>query len=216
MGFPTFLVLLILFILVFRHNLAKQSKMANVASTHFWKKQETSLVVRKQEISSEYYLHPTLNFTEMPTSLRKDKNYFDTYTQKEALYKCQERLVELSQKPMVNLSHLDNADIRLTFGTANFTHILSYEENYHLYIRNLHVMGRFLYENKDFDLSRVYLEEGLKVKTDISGHLTLLADLYVELRLYENLEALLEYARQIDSPMGGKTVHYIERKLLPY
>lgn len=174
----------------------------------FWHKEETSLVVRKRALTQEDYVHPQLT-----EDTKKTDEFFETI-QAPSLLRQQHLVYELLHKPMVNFQNLDNADIRLQFGTATLTAIEAYEENYTLYIKTLFVLGKGLYEAECFDEAKVYLEEGIHMGTDIKAHYMLLADLYLMNNDQNSLASLYEHAKDLQSLTKNALLSDLE-KLMP-
>lgn len=219
MTFPILFVWFLIGIFIFRHHLRKNSKTEDAAHEAFWKKEASSLVVRKRDLDPKDYIKTSLS-----SNLLMDQDFFDRIQAPE-LYRQQKYLYDLSQKPMVNFQNLDNADVRLQFGTATITIIEAYENNYIQYIKTLHTLAQGLLAVDQEDLARQYLEEGIAVGTDIKGNYTLLATIYKKHQQQDPITNLYNIAKdlktltktqllkELDQIMNDEDTH---QKPLPY
>jgi len=219
MAFPILFVWFIIGIFIFRHHLSKGSKIENAAHDAFWKKEASSLVVRKRALDPTDYIHTSLS-----TKLIMDQAFFNQIQAPE-LYRQQKYLFDLSQKPMVNFLNLDNAEVRLQFGTATITTIETYENNYIQYIKTLHTLAKGLMAVDQEDLARQYLEEGLAVGTDIKANYILLATIYKRHQQEDAISNLYEIAKNLNTLTKTQLLKeldqirlskYTDQKPLPY
>ena len=95
-----------------------------------------------------------------------------------SLYLIQEKCIELSKSPMMNVGNLLNSEIRLQFGTANLPLVQSYEENYHQFLQLLFQLGEGYYKLNEYDDSIQVLKVGMELGTDLSKHYILLGTIY--------------------------------------
>lgn len=193
MSFPVMFIWFLIAIFIFRHHMKKNSKATDEAHKKFWDKEEASLVVRKKDLEEKDFLHPALD-----PSLQREEDYFKALDDP-SLFRQQTFLFTLLDKNMVNFAHISNTDLRLQYGTANLTIIEAYEDNYNNYIRTLYRLAKGLYEKGETELAQTYLEEGIRIGTDISGHFMLLAKIYKAQGNMEAIETLLDNAHHLES-----------------
>lgn len=205
MAFPIFFVWFLIAIFIFRHHLRKNSKIEDAAHDAFWKKEASSLVIRKRNLDPDDYIHPSLS-----SDTLMDQAFFN-HIQAPDLYRKQKYLFELSQKPMVNFQSLDNADIRLKYGTATITAIEAYENNYIQYIKTLHTLAQGLIAVDQEDLARLYLEEGIAVGSDIRGNYTLLATLYKKHQQLDAIDNLYKIAENLNTLTKSKLLKELDQ-----
>lgn len=205
MAFPILFVWFIIGIFIFRHHLKKGSKKEDAAHDAFWKKEASSLVVRKRDLDPSDYIQTSLS-----SKLKMDSAFFDKI-QAPDLYRQQKYVFDLSQKPMVNFQDLDNADVRLQFGTATITTIEAYENNYVQYIKTLHTLAKGLIDAGQEDLARQYLEEGLAVGTDIKGNYILLATIYKRHQQEDAIAHLYEIAKNLNTLTKTKLLEELDQ-----
>ncbi|MDF1616488.1 hypothetical protein [Petrocella sp. FN5] len=205
MAFPILFVWFLIGIFIFRHHLRKNSKIEDAAHDAFWKKEASSLVVRKRDLEPNDYIQTSLSEKYM-----KDQTFFDGI-QAPDLYRQQMYLFDLSQKPMVNFQNLDNADVRLQFGTATITAVEAYENNYVQYIKTLFLLAKGLIAVGQEDLAKHYLEEGIAVDTDIRGNYTLLATIYKQHQQEKALTNLYERAMNLNTLTKNQLIKELDQ-----
>lgn len=193
MHIPVIFIWFIIAILLYHHHLRKRFKVDDDINKAFWEKEASSLVVRKKNIDEAHYLHPQLS-----KQIIKDQAFFDGINQSD-LYYHQTFLFDHLDATMVNFQNLTNSDIRLQFGTANITLIETYEENYTLFIKSLYSLGKGLIEAKEDALALIYLEEGIRLGTDIRAHFILIATLYHKQHNSKAINQLYEQAKTLQS-----------------
>ena len=192
-SFPVVFVWFLIAIFIFRHHMRKDTKAQDDVSNAFWKKEESSLIVRKKELSPEDYLHPSLTEADL-----KDPAFYDQLGLQE-LYRQELYLKELLNTKMVNFQHVTNTDLRLMYGTAMIRVIEGYEENWNAYINTLYLMGKKLIETDAHLYAAKLLEEGINIGSDNRPHFLLLAKYYKDQGNTLALEALIDKAKDLES-----------------
>ncbi len=193
MAFPVVFLWFVLAILIFRHHLRKNSKAQDEVTRAFWKKEESSLIVRKKSLDPEDYIHPSLTVDDF-----KGEDYYQGIGNVQ-LYRHETYLLDLLPLDMVNFSHMTNTDLRINFGTAMLTVIEKNENNYTAYINTLFKLAKGVFESGDLDYACQLLEEGIKVGTDNRQHILLLAELYLKQNRREAFDNLYQLAEQNES-----------------
>ncbi|PKM67216.1 MAG: hypothetical protein CVU95_07905 [Firmicutes bacterium HGW-Firmicutes-2] len=205
MAFPIFFVWFLIGLFIFRHHLRKNTKIDDAIHNAFWKKEASSLVVRKRNLDPKDYIQPSLS-----SDVLMDQAFFNRIEAPD-LYRQQKYLMELSQKPMVNFQGLDNADVRLKYGTATITAIETYENNFIQYIKTLHNLAQGLMAVGQEDLARLYLEEGIAVGSDIRGNFTLLATIYKKHQQQDAINHLYEIAKDLNTLTKNKLLTELDQ-----
>ena len=205
MAFPIVFVWFLIGIFIFRHHLRKSSKAQEEVTAAFWKKEEESLVVRKKELVEDDYIHPGLTEDDL-----KDEAYYKSMDAQN-LYRYVTYLKEVMAKPMVNFEHTSNADLRLSYGTANLTIIEAYEENYNAYIATLFKLGKGLHEAGDDSLAITLLNEGIRCGTDNRQHYLLLAQIHKAANDDQAINALYQKAEGLHSLTKGALLKALDQ-----
>lgn len=190
---PLLYIWTIIAFFVFHHHLRKNAKAQEDVTKAFWKKEESSLVVRKKELVDEDFIHPSLTGDQL-----KGEDWYKTQDQS-ALFRYEQHLKELLDKPMVNFQHMSNTDLRLNFGTANLTVVREYEENWNGYLTNLFTLGKKLFESGETDYSIQLLEEGIEMGTDNRYHFLLLGQHYKATKNHQAFDDLVVRAQSLES-----------------
>jgi tetratricopeptide (TPR) repeat protein len=204
MGIPVIFLSFLVFIIIYRIQLAKLDKDQNAINKLFWEREESSLFVRKKEIKPYELILP--NVDSIPTYSQSE---YEAMGNKD-LFNIQEKCITYSHTKMLNTSHLLNSEVRLKYGSANIDTVEDYEENYHQYIKLLYQLGKGFFELNRLEDAILLLEEGLHVNTEISDHLILLGKLYKTTNQKEKFTALFNYANTINSLTKNKILHELE------
>lgn len=192
-SFPVVFIWFLIAIFIFRHHMRKNTKAQEQVTHAFWKKEESSLVVRKKDLSPEDYLHPTIRDEDL-----KDETFYLDLGMPE-IYRQELYLKELLSTKMVNFQHITNTDLRLMYGTAMIKVIEGYEDNWNAYINTLYLIGNKLIDTKAHLYGAKLLEEGLTIGTDNRAHFLLLAKYYKEQGKTQALEQLIVKATHLQS-----------------
>lgn len=203
---PSFFILFLTFVFLWVYNSKKRQKIHDAERQAFWKREEESLIVRKKEIPSELYFKPDISQLEFPIYK------LDIAAQQKA-GKLKQQLENSVNLPMLSLSELTNTDIRFNFGTANQPFITQAEENYQAFLGFLYDYALLAKEQSLIEEAIASLEEAIRLKSDISKHYMLLADLYMETSNPYGVKKLLILAEDLTSPSKPKIVEYLNRLL---
>lgn len=114
---------------------------------------------------------------------------------------------------IVNLSSYTNTDLKLKYGVANLTLLTEYDQNFTTLCRCLYELSKRLYDLKDIETAKAYLEYGIKCKTDLKLHYTLLADIYEENLQYKEIVSLISHAKSINSALKTSLISDLEKRL---
>lgn len=177
---PVFFLCFIVFIIWMHVKSKEESKNKSTWDAAFWARERESNFVRKKNIDHLDYLQ-----------VSEDKLPFcDTAEGRER--ELQEKVKQLLSKKMLDLSGMTNTDIKLEYGTANFTLLSEYDQNFSIFIRELGIWGCYLYENtKDSERACQILEYALSLGSDISSTWLTLAHIYLERDELDKIQELI-------------------------
>lgn len=177
---PVFFLCFIVFIIWIRVKSKAESKNKSTWDAAFWARERESNFVRKKNIDDLDYLQ--ISEDQLP--------FHENAEGKER--ELQEKVRQLLSKKMINLSDMTNTDIKLKYGTANFTLLSEYDQNFSVFIRQLGIWGCYLYENTDdIDRARQLLEFALSLGSDISSTWLTLAHIYLDQDELEKIQELI-------------------------
>jgi hypothetical protein len=154
----------------------------------YWSKEYRSNFSRKKDISQlEYIQIDPEELPFVPDAEGEEKER-------------QEQIQKIMSKKMLNLSGMTNADLKLTYGTANFSELSVYDQNYIVFLRNLNLWGCYLYKNKPEDLQRAkqIFEFAIAHGSDITATYLTLADIYRQEGDLAKIQELLQYVQNSD------------------
>lgn len=114
---------------------------------------------------------------------------------------------------IANLSSYTNTELKLKYGVANLTLLTEYDQNFTTLCRCLYEISKRLYDLKDIEKAKAYLEYGIKCKTDLKLHYTLLADIYEENLQYKEIVSLISSAKTVNSALKTSLIKDLEERL---
>lgn len=194
---PLILGLFLLFILLYaiaRNQITRKEKETEEA---FWEKERRANHTPKKDISNLAYI--TIPLDSFPLGKH----------QTEGILELESVLTQLSEKKIFSCNGMTNTELKLEYGTANFTFLSECDEHYTQLIRTLMDYAKLLTAEHHTEDAITVLEYGLSIRSDISENYTLLATLYSEKGEKHRIRSLIEIAGALTSPNAES----IQRKL---
>lgn len=208
MKFP-FLASCIIFVLVLKHAINRNSKLHRKEEESFWEKESAANSVRKQSLTSlEYISFSSEQFS--PETLLGEKTYPQFIEENPRALEIQERFHFLSEQKIVNLSQFTNTDLKLTYGVGNLMTLTEYDGNYNELITLLQEYAQLLYTAGFSTEALVVLEYAISIGSDIGATYQLCADLYKGQGTLHKIQDLLEQAKAISSMRGPSIVRKMQ------
>jgi len=163
-----------------------RSKKATKPFEKFLEDGRRANLARKKDIPEELYVYvdtQALPFEEYDNGL---PNY-------QSLTRAKESALKKAERPMLKLPYgMQNNDIKIAFGAANFENVVSKEENYNQCIRALLLWAGELIKVKRFKQAQDVLNETVRLKSDLSQSYTMLFDICKETGDADQQKQLLE------------------------
>ena len=185
-----------LLIVILNHNLRK-NKVNTESAQSLLEREDAANATRRKDISGLPYIQVPFDTLPLDITLNDEKKQskFLDYRQK---------ILELSEKQMLNLIGISNTELKEQYGPANLEQLTICDQNYSLYIRTLHLLAENIYDEYP-DLAVKIEEYCLSIGTDISGTYDLLGRHYLSTRNQEKFMKLYDYVPVPDS-IAGKTI----------
>ena len=124
----------IIFIVVVSYKRFKANRINQAAENAFWNRENAANSTRKQDISHLDYIQFS-NVT-LPFALFRD----------DILKECEQQVLTLKEKKILNLTGISNTDLKLKYGPANLPLLTQYDQNFTLLVRTLNTWGQRLNE----------------------------------------------------------------------
>lgn len=194
---PIFFICFIVFI-IWLHVKTKQVDKASTWDEAYWQKEYESNFARKKEPDDLDYI--TVDMDRIPMESDCSEEEQDLYSE----------LEKILSMPIINLSNMSNADLKLTYGIANFEKLSAYDQNYTKLIRTLNRLGNYCFDNGNTNRAKQILEYAIELGSDISTTYTTLATIYLQKDAIEKIQELIHQIEQTDSLMKES----IKNKLL--
>jgi len=202
MKFP-FLASLIVFILVLTIAIKRTSRRGKNEESSFWAREREANSTRRKSIEHLPYIQIPLE--RFPTSvLAEDARVLE----------CIDILTELSSQRILNLTGYTNTDLKLEYGTANITVLTEYDQNYTLLVRTLQQWADCLIDAGYDKEASVLLEFAVSTNTDISRTYDQLADYYISIGSFGEIDRLIATAEKLHSSSKSVILRHLKEKKL--
>lgn len=145
--------------------------------------------VRKKDISGLPYIKVPLE--ELP---------FQDTTNPD-LTELQDKVKEIAQTDILNLTGISNTDLKYQYGVANLDKLSICDNNFIKLSRALYNWGMWLYKNQNINEARKVLEYAVSCKVDISGIYTTLASIYCDNNEADKIDYLKEQVATLNTLM---------------
>lgn len=165
---PVLLICLLIFGVWLKYETTKATRKDKQASADYWTVEQEANLIRKKDISN-------LNYIEIPLY---DLPLYETSDK--TLSGFHQKIHDLSNVKILNLTGTTNTQLKLEYGMANLSILSEYDQNFTALARTIFEWGSYLYEKNNLKDAVTVLEFGVKCRTDISGNYTLLAGIYKE------------------------------------
>lgn len=209
MMFHTFYYVLLgwtaIFIAVVSYKRFKANRQNENAEESFWKRERAANSTRKQDISQLDYVDfsgVTLPFAQFEDALLKE---------------CEQQVLTLKDKKVLNLTGISNTDLKMMYGAANLPLLTQYDQNFTLLVRTLNTWGQRLHELSHTEEAISVLAFAASIGSDIKATWTLLAELYAADNDLAHIEELKSSAAQLNSlmrdPILSMLDSYTERQI---
>lgn len=188
-SFYVFLGWTLIFIVVVSYKRFKANLKNQKAEEKFWKRENNANLTRKQDISHLDYVD--FSGVTLPFALFEDS----------LLKECEEEVLRLKDKKILNLTGLSNTDLKLKYGVANLPLLTQYDQNFTLLVRTLNTWGKRLSELSHTQEAICVLAFAASIGSDIKATWSLLAELYAANGDIAQIENLKQMASSLNSLM---------------
>lgn len=188
-SFYVFLGWTLIFIVVVSYKRFKANLKNQKAEEKFWKRENDANLTRKQDISQLDYVD--FSGVSLPFALFEDS----------LLKECEEQVLRLKDKKILNLTGLSNTDLKLKYGVANLPLLTQYDQNFTLLVRTLNTWGKQLNELSHTQEAICVLAFAASIGSDIKATWSLLAELYAANGDIAQIQNLKQMASSLNSLM---------------
>ena len=187
--FPLFLI----FLAWFAYERSKATKQEKAKHDEFWERENDANNIRRQSLDDQPYIiiPDDLLLAGLSSDIPDD----------DELTRCNDILVSLQDKRILNMTGKTTTDIKFMFGPANLSLIDEYDANFTLFAKTIYAYGQQLHKlGFDKEAMKV-LRFGIDSLSDISGNYKLLATLYVKYNESYKICELQKIAESLDTLM---------------
>lgn len=201
MPIPVMFLCLMIFFIWLHYEKTKSSRIDMEKSNAFWAKEQQSNVTRKADISNLDYI--TIPLDQLPFVDTPDPVLID----------LQDKVKDLGNQKILNLTGLSNTDLKLQYGVANLNLLSSYDQNYTILTRTLSSWATYLYEHNIITDAKIVLEYAILCHTEISKTYLLLAKIYQSEGNQEAIKNLITTAQTLNTLTKDHIISSLEKFL---
>lgn len=189
---PTILICALMLVLWIRYEVNKSRNIGESSSQAFWKREEEANHTRNKSLDSLTYI--TVPQDDLPLEETTDPE----------LSQLQATLIEIASKDIINLSDYTNTELKLAYGTGNFTYLAGCDENYSHLLKTLAKLGAYHTEHGQIESAIVFYEYAIHCNSENIQTYVNLAKLY---SAQDNSHKLTSLRHQIEqSPNKNKAL----------
>lgn len=192
----------IIFILWFNYERKKHEKIEEKRDSEFWQREHDANFTRRKNLDAIEYI-----------KIPYDSFPMGKYADMEAISSCEQTLLDLKDKRILNLTGKTSTDLKLEYGVANLSLLTEYDENYILLVRTLQQYADALCTPGYTEDALPVLEYAVNIGSDIKATYTLLADIYYKQGLYDKISELIACAEKLDSLMKQPIINALNELL---
>lgn len=199
---PIILILSLMFVLWIRYQTKKSTQTIESASEEFWRKEQEANFIRNQPLDSINFIEVPLH--QLPIIESTDKE----------LQKLQDTLLAISKEKIANLSQYTNTELKLTYGTGNFTFLSQCDTNYITLLQTIQQLANLHQENDNIPAAIAYYEYAVECKSENSNTYVNLALLYSHTNNEAKVEDLKNLILLSEYKNKDTILKKVERSLL--
>ena len=172
--------------------------MEHQKSEDYFTYEQNANFVRKKDISNLDYIHvplETLPFEE---------------TNNEDLLELQDKVKEIAQTEILNLTGINNTELKYMYGAPNLNKLTICDNNFIKLSRALYNWGIWLYKHDKTDSAVQVFEYAVSCKVDISNIYTTLAAIYSDRQQFDKIENLKVAAADLNTLMKDSLLKSLE------
>lgn len=164
------------------YKIKKSNRYMQESSQNFWDNEAKANSTRKQSLDDLEYIRLDLSvIPDITPTIKSD----------ETLLYYRDRILALSDAPIVNLTGFTNTELKLRYGVPNITYLSTCDENYTTLVNLIMRMGERLLNNGLISEGIRLLEYGITIGSDAGNNYYLLADYYLKNNLKDKYDNLL-------------------------
>lgn len=183
-------VFFVIFAVWTMYEIKKSNNKGKAISDEFWRRENEANNVRKQDISNLDYI--VIPYDELP---------FKTYVN-DTVKNYQDKILELKNQRILNLTGLTNTDLKLMYGPANLNDLTEYDNNYITLVSNLGLWIKALHDkdDKNYESDITCLATyAISIGSDVSSTYKILATIYLKSDKIPEIYDLIDKAEELKS-----------------
>ena len=194
------LTISIIFVIWLAYEIKKHNSISEHEMKDFWTRERTANSTRRKSLDDLDYIRIPLSDLPISENLPTQENLpIQADIKQDRIRECQEKILLLADKKILNLTGYSNTDLKLQYGAPNITQLTAYDQNYTTLVSTLASWGELLLNNGQLAEGRTVLEFGISCNTDVSKNYLLLGKLYAGDGNYSAIHGLILQAESLNS-----------------
>lgn len=186
-----------MFVLWIRYQLNHSHNADQTTEETFWNREDEANHTRNKPTDSIEYI--TIPLEQLPI--------FDTNDHE--LITLQTTLTDIASEKIADFSNYTNTELKLAYGTGNFSRLSQYDMNYTILMQTLEKLGTFHMERNNHDAAVAYFEFAVSCHSENAQIYVSLAKLYASQNNTSKIDELKSHLKQ----SSYKHKNYILSKL---
>ena len=174
------------------HTVNRNKKIENSSNNDFWEREQQGNFVRKQPTDDLKRIH-----------LKDDLPYESDCD--ETLAPIMNKINQLRDKEIINLTGITNTDLKLKYGLPNLDYLMECDGNFTNLSVYLNKWSEYLIANNRIDDAVKVLEFAVECSVDISNIYISLANIYIERGEVNKVHDLIDISSKLNSLTGSLT-----------
>lgn len=162
---PVFFLITLIIVFLVTYESRKNARNRKQKLDAFWEKEFKANTTPKQDIS-------TLDFITIPAIISSPSNFLS-----EEITDYENKLADLSDKKIVNLTDFTNTELKLKYGAPNFPLLSEYDANYLKLVQVLQRYAASLIKAGDMEKATEVLKFGSSIAPDVHYFSNTLAEI---------------------------------------
>ena len=184
-----FLPFFILFACFVSYQAKKTTHISHQHQEDYREYEQNANFVRRKDISGLNYIKVPLE--NLPFQDTKDPD----------LLELQDKVKEIAQTEILNLTGITNTELKYMYGAPNLDKLSICDNNFIKLSRALYNWGSWLYKNQMTDNAQIVFEYAASIQVDISSIYTTLASIYYENQQLDKIDSLKEQVSALNTLM---------------
>lgn len=199
---PVILICVLMFVLWIRYQLNKTRNTDKAANEAFWEQEDKANHTRNKPIDTIEYISVPLN--KLPILDTNDPE----------LKALQTSLTDIASEKIADLSAYTNTQLKLAYGTGNFSRLSQFDTNYTILMQTLEKLANYHLKMGHTDAAIAYFDYAIECHSENAQTYVSLAKLYAKQNNTSKIDELKLHLKQSTYKHKDYILRKLEQELL--